>query len=308
MSPIYPVVIPKAQIANSSWAAAEEFADIVLHIKNLCSNYPSILIAYSADFNSKVQAVLIAEEIANWGINVFMPDSPAPLAAISYAITVKSMPIGLYVEEVKNDDSLVRLIPISSHGGLFDVQDLKNSSINAKSKKGVIGSTDISSIYVKHLAGFADPYIEKGLSFSSFENPFKELNKAMSQNENLGILFENDPKGPKAVIGNNGCLLRLEENGTSISTEQIAKRISKYLKEERYASGTLLVPSGNANGFENFGEIAEIEGNDFDLIYSAGFSDLLLGWWPDGLIAMQGSSCFGDGILAAIYYLESLRV
>ena len=306
MSPIYPIVIPAAQVADSSWATAEEFSSIVLHIKNLCSSFPSILIAYSADFEAKVNAVIMAEEIANWGINVFMPDSAAPLSAISYAITTKAMPIGLYVEGVKNSDS-VRLIPISSHGGLFDNQDLKTAFVSAKNKKGVIGSTDILSSYVKHLAGFADPYIEKGLSFSSFVNPFKELKKAMSQNENLGILFETDPKGPKAVIGNNGCLLRLEENGASVSTEQIAKRISKYLKEERYASGTLLVPSGNANGFENFGEISEIEGNDFDLIYSAAFSDLLLGWWPDGLIAMQGSSCFGDGILAAIYYLESLR-
>ncbi len=306
MSPIYPIVIPAAQVANSSWATAEEFASIVLHIKNLCSNFPSILMAYSADFEAKVNAVMLAEEIVNWGINVFMPDSPVPLAAISYAITTKAMPIGLYIEGVKNSDS-VRLIPISSHGGLFDNQDLKTAFVASSSKKGVIGSTDISSSYIKHLAGFADPYIEKGLSFSSFENPFKELNKAMSQNENLGILFEKDPKGPKAVIGNNGSLLKLEENGAQISTEQIAKRISKYLKEERYASGTLLVPAGNSNGFGEFGEIAEIEGNDFDLIYSAGFSDLLLSWWPDGLIAMQGSSCFGDGLLAAIYYLESLR-
>ncbi len=306
MSPIYPIVIPAAQVANSSWATAEEFASIVLHIKNLCSNFPSILMAYSADFEAKVNASLLAEEIVNWGINVFMPDSPVPLAAISYAITTKAMPIGLYIEGVKNSDS-VRLIPISSHGGLFDNQDLKTAFVASSSKKGVIGSTDISSSYIKHLAGFADPYIEKGLSFSSFENPFKELNKAMSQNENLGILFEKDPKGPKAVIGNNGSLLKLEENGAQISTEQIAKRISKYLKEERYASGTLLVPAGNSNGFGEFGEIAEIEGNDFDLIYSAGFSDLLLSWWPDGLIAMQGSSCFGDGLLAAIYYLESLR-
>ncbi len=306
MSPIYPIVIPAAQVANSSWATAEEFASIVLHIKNLCSNFPSILMAYSADFEAKVNAVMLAEEIVNWGINVFIPDSPVPLAAISYAITTKAMPIGLYIEGVKNSDS-VRLIPISSHGGLFDNQDLKTAFVASSSKKGVIGSTDISSSYIKHLAGFADPYIEKGLSFSSFENPFKELNKAMSQNENLGILFEKDPKGPKAVIGNNGSLLKLEENGAQISTEQIAKRISKYLKEERYASGTLLVPAGNSNGFGEFGEIAEIEGNDFDLIYSAGFSDLLLSWWPDGLIAMQGSSCFGDGLLAAIYYLESLR-
>ena len=68
MSPIYPIVIPAAQVANSSWATAEEFASIVLHIKNLCSNFPSILMAYSADFEAKVNASLLAEEIVNGNI------------------------------------------------------------------------------------------------------------------------------------------------------------------------------------------------------------------------------------------------
>jgi hypothetical protein len=41
--------------------------------------------------------------------------------------------------------------------------------------------------------------------------------------------------------------------------------------------------------------------------YHAGFSDLLVGWWNDGVLAHQGSSCFGDAILTAIYYLEAHR-
>ena len=306
MSPIYPLNIPVAQICNSSWTTASEYASFVLHIKNLCSNYPSIIMSYSADFDSKVHASLIAEQFNDWGINVFMPESPTPISALSYAITIKSMPIGLYIEEVKESGS-VRLIPISSHGGLFDQQDLNTSYVSTNSKKGVTGTTDILGLYIKHLVGFADPYIEKGISFSILNNPFKELMKLMENNEVLKILFERDDNGPKATLSDNGCSLTIEENGSVISTEQIATKIAKYLKEERYSTGTIMVPKGNIGSFSLFGEIEEIEGNSYDLSYSAAFSNLFLGWWPDGLIAMQGSSCFGDGLLAAIYYLESFR-
>lgn len=306
MSPIYPITIPVNQICNSSWASATEYSNLVLHIKNLCSNYPSLIMACSADFDASVHAKLMAETIIEWGINVFMSDYPVPLAALSYAITTKSMPIGLYIEEVKEEES-IRVIPISSHGGLFDNQDLNISSVAVSSKKGVIGSTDIANMYIKHLAGFADPFIENGLSFSLFTIPFKELARAMKKNENLKIIFEKDEKGPIASLSDNGCLLSIKNNDTEISTEEIAKKIAKYLKDERFTSGTILVPKSKQGNFSQFGEIEEIEGNSYDLSYSAAFSNLFLGWWENGLIAMQGSSCFGDGILAAIYYLESLR-
>ena len=306
MSPIYPIIIPADQICNSSWVTCSDYLNLVLHIKNLCSNYPSLIMGYSADFDSGVHARFIAERIAEWGINVFMPDYPVPLAALSFAITAKSMPIGLYIEEVKEEKS-VRVIPISSHGGLFDNQDLNISLVTVNTKKGVIGSTDIANLYVKHLAGFADPYIEDGLSFSQFNNPFKELSKIMEKNENLKIIFERDEKGAVASISENGCLLSIKNNGSEINTEEIAKKLAKFLKEERFTSGTILVPQGKQSNFNLFGEVEEIEGNSYDLVYSAAFSNLFLGWWENGLLAMQGSSCFGDGLLASIYYLESLR-
>ena len=306
MSPIYPIIIPADQIANSLWVTSTEFSNLVLHIKNLCSNFPSLIMAFSADFDAGVHARFLAEKIVEWGINVFMPEFPVPLAALSYAITTKAMPIGLYIEEVKEGKS-VRVIPISSHGGLFDNQDLNTQSVAVSSKKGVIGSTDICNMYVKHLAGFADPFIEEGLSFSQFNNPFKELTRLMSNNEQLKILFEKDEKGAVASISENGCLLSIKNNESDISTEEIAKRLAKFLKEERFTSGTIFVPKGKQSDFSKYGEVEEIDGNSYDLTYSAAFSDLFLGWWPDGMIAMQGSSCFGDGILAAIYYIESLR-
>ena len=219
--------------SNSSWASASEYSNLVLHIKNLCSNYPSLIMACSADFDASVHAKIMAESITEWGINVFMSDYPVPLAALSYAITTKSMPIGLYIEEVKEENS-IRVIPISSHGGLFDNQDLNISSVAVSSKKGVIGSTDIANMYIKHLAGFADPFIEDGLSFSLFNIPFKELARTMKKNENLKIIFEKDEKGPIASLSDNGCLLSIKNNDAEISTEEIAKKIAKYLKNERF--------------------------------------------------------------------------
>ena len=306
MSPIYPIKVPVEQINNGTWVTLSEYANLILHIRNLCNNYPSLILAFSADFDSRVYSNLIAECIIEWGINVFMPEFPVPLSALSYTLTTKSMPIGLYVEELKDENS-VRIIPISSHGGLFDNQDLKTSHISAKTNKGVIGATDIATNYIKHLSGFADPFIEEGLSFSNFDNPFKELIKLMEHNESLKILFERDELGPKAFINNNGCLLKVSEKDSYIPTIDIAKKIAMFLKKERFSSGTLLVPFGTKDKFLGFDEIVEVEGNYFDLSYSAAFSDLFLGWWPDGMIAMQGSSCFGDGLLASIYYLESLR-
>ena len=74
------------------------------------------------------------------------------------------------------------------------------------------------------------------------------------------------------------------------------------------ASGTIVGPAGKVKGIpEGIGEILEIEGSCFDMNYHAGFADLLIGWWEDGTIAHQGSGCFGDAYLSAIYLLESWR-
>lgn len=306
MKPLYPIIISKKQLTDSTWLNDSEFASLILHIKNLCADYPSLLMAYSADFDSKSNAQIISETITNWGINVFMPDYAVPLSVISYAMTTKSMPIGLYIEEASQKDT-VRIIPISTHGGLFDEQDLKTSYISESKKKGVVGSTDLSSLYIKHLAGFADPYIEKGLSFSSLNVPFVELFEAMKSNENLKILFERSSSDEVATINNNGCHLNIKKNSEQISTAKIAENIAKYLKNERFSSGTIYVPNGYEKDFNKYGEVVEFEGNDYDLSYTSAFSDLFLSFSNEGMLAFQGSSCLGDAFLAAIYYLESLR-
>lgn len=305
MKPIYPSIIKKSLIQNGNWTDSADHSELVLHIKNVCADFPSIILGYSAHFDSKAYSNLIAEKITEWGINVFMPDFAVPLSAISHAIITRNMQLALYVEEAS--DSEIRLITISTHGGLFDEQDLQTKFPSSREKKGVIGSTDVLSSYVKHLSGFADPFIENGLSLKNIEIPFPELVDLLKNNEQLQILFENDINGLSAKINENGCLLRLEDNGRNLTTEDIALRIANYLKKERFTTGSIIVPKGNTESFQLIDETIEVEGNEFDLSYQAGFSDLFLGWWPDGLIALQGSSCFGDGILSAIYYIESLR-
>ncbi len=305
MKPIQPSLLKKELIQNGSWAESQDYSELVLHIQNVCKDCPSIILGYSAHFDSKAYSTLIAEKITEWGINVFIPEFAVPLSAISHAIITRNMQLALYVEE--SSESEIILIPISTHGGLFDEQDLQTKFVIKKDKKGVIGSTDVLNSYVKHLAGFADPFIENGVSFKNLQIPFPELEALLKQNEQLHILFESDVNAISANISENGCLLKLDDNNKSISTDEIALRIANYLIKERYATGCVIGPANKIELFSQIDETIEVEGNRFDLSYQAGFSNLLLGWWPDSLIALQGSSCFGDGLLSAIYYIESLR-
>ena len=305
MKPIQPIIIRKPLIQDGNWTGVQEYSELVLHIQNVCKDCPSIILGYSAHFDAKAYSSLLAEKIIEWGINVFMPDFPVPLPAISHAIITRNMQLALYIEEFS--DTEIILIPISTHGGLFDEQDLQTKFVAKIEKKGVIGSTDVLSSYVKHLAGFADPFIENGISFKNLQVPFPELDALLKKNEQLHILYESDINGASASISENGCLLKLFEENKSIDTNEIALRIANYLKKERYSTGCIIGPVDELEPFTRIDETFEVEGNRFDLIYHAGFSNLLLGWWPDSLISLQGSSCFGDGLLSAVYYIESLR-
>lgn len=304
MSPIYPRNILKEQALNGSWETNENLQELVLHIKNICSTFPSLVMAYSADEDIAECSLSIARTITEWGINVFIPDYPVPVSALSYAITTRNMPIGLYIE--KNDD-YVSIIPISTHGGLFNEMDLQGSYVEKAKKHGVIGSTELISGYVKHLGGFADPFIEEGISYSKLDIPFKELERSLRNNEHLKSLFEVNKDGPIAKLNNNGSHITISQKQLTLSTEELSIKLAEYLSKERFASGTILCPTSAIRNFEKYGEVKGIDGNVFDMNYSAGFSDLFLGMWPDKAIALQGSSCFGDGLLAALYYIEALR-
>ncbi len=305
MKPIYPIKISHDIIKDMSWVNSPEYSKYILHISNVCKTFPSLLIAYSADTDAEKFTSLISEDIIKHGINVFKPEYPVPLSALSYALTSRNIPLGIYIE---NDSSEVTMTFISTHGGLFDEQDLLTSYCPKSNKTGVIGHTDLLSSYVNNLKGFVDIFIEKGFSFSELICPFVELEQRLRDCSEFSLLFEKDIKGYKAIISSNGSKLRLFKSDSSeIPTEEIAQILCKYLKYERLCTGTILCPIESKKMFSEFGNFQGINGTSSDICYNAAFTDLFLGWWKDGLITLQGSSCMGDGILAAIYFVEALR-
>lgn len=304
MKPIYPIKISHDIIKDMSWVNNPEYAKYILHISNVCKTFPSLLIAYSADTDAEKFTNLISEDIIKLGINVFKPEYPVPLSALSYALTSRNIPLGIYIE---NDSSEVTMTFISTHGGLFDEQDLLTNYCPKSNKTGVIGNTDLLSSYVNNLKGFVDIFIEKGFCFSDFVCPFAELEQRLRDCSEFSLLFEKNPNGYKAIISKNGSKLKLYKSDSEIPTEEIAQVLCKYMKSERLCTGSILCPTESKNKFSEFGDLQGINGNCSDVCYNAAFSDLFLGWWNDGLITLQGSSCMGDGILAAIYFVEALR-
>ncbi len=124
----------------------------------------------------------------------------------------------------------------------------------------------------------------------------------------LAILFEPDPSGPEAIISPDGQALWLNDRKRgNIAATEIAAVITSYLVKERLASGTVVGPRELQLQVAEPPEFMTVSGSSFDMNYHAGFADLLVGWWDNGIIAHQGSSCFGDAVLTAIYYLEALR-
>ena len=309
MKPIFPFLIPEEELKDESWTSNPVLAANICHIRNVCADFPSLLLGYSADSEAKIYSDFITSVITNkWGLNVFLQEDAVPLPALSYAITTRSMPIGLYIEKASDSERpSARVTLISTHGGLFNEKDLRAESVSKPSKPGVVGTTDILSSYVKQLVGFADPYIDDGVCFADLEVPFTALSKMLKAKDSLALINDRQIKGPVARLSNNGCYVDIYNNNEKITFDKLAYQLAKHLKEERLASGSIFVPKGKGEIFSALGDISEVEENESVMSYFAGFADLFIAWWPEKLIALQGSSCFGDGLLASIYYIESMR-
>lgn len=302
-----PIVFRLDEANELLWSENADNREFFLHICNMCMNYPSIFLAYSASAMAMLKAGETAEGLSKLGINVFMPADPVPLCAFSQAMTVRNAPLGLYLS---SDDTgkLLKLTAISSHGGYFDAQDIiKERPQLPKGKTGVIGQTEMLNGYVNNLINLSDSYIEKGDYFAKLDIPFQALQKKLAEKEAPEILLNRNVTGYSAEVSDDGQKLTIyDTNGNKLPTSQIASAILKYLLKERYASGTVIGPTPlNEQEIteDNYIEISSAS----DMAFSAGFSDLLLGWWHDGTISHQGSSCFGDALLTAVYFLESLR-
>ncbi|HNS09510.1 MAG TPA: hypothetical protein PKN29_07405 [Candidatus Ozemobacteraceae bacterium] len=307
MKPLYPARFRSADVIAQHWAELPENLQFYRHLRNVCHGFPSTVLAYAARPGLAELAAGIAEGLMTCGINVFMPPQAVPVCALSQALGARNLPIGLYLDGDAGLENLT-LSALSSHGGPFDEQDVQTAPFGRGSKNGVAGETDLDRSYISNLAGLADQFIENGIGFSSLVIPFPTIEEKLRDNESLKILFQNDPSGPRAEIGPDGQSLQIfDRDGRQIAPEQVARDIAAYLVGERLASGSVLGPAGQVQGFPDSLEYIEVDGVAIDLNHRASFADLLIAWWPDGIISHQGSSCFGDAILSAIYYLEALR-
>ncbi len=306
-SPLYPIKLKFEEARKLKWAEKPENKDFFNHLKNSALEFPSLIFGSSADKDCIDVSIIIADELLSIGLNVFLCPDPVPIVSLAQSIGVRNMPLGLYLR--KSDDDLFELISVTNHGGPLDIKDVKAEMPKLVDRTGVIGHTEVNPIYVKSLKELADPFIGKGRGFSALESPFKKLNLELKKILELENLFEIDPEGPKVVISEDGQKIKVvKTDGSEVSPEEITYQIANYLHRERMASGTIVGPTGKVKGIpEGIGEILEIEGSCFDMNYHAGFADLLIGWWEDGTIAHQGSGCFGDAYLSAIYLLEAWR-
>ena len=307
MKPLYPARFRSADVIAQHWAELPDNLQFYRHLRNICHSFPSTVLAYAARPGLADLAAGISEGLMSCGINVFMPPQAVPVCALSQALGARNLPIGLYLDGDAGLENLT-LAALSSHGGPFDEQDIQTAPFGRGSKNGVAGETDLERAYVSNLAGLADQFIEKGVGFSSLTIPFAAIEEKLRGNESLKILFQNDPDGPRAEISPDGQSLQVfTRTGQQIAPEQVARDIATYLVSERLASGSVLGPAGQVQGFPDSLEYIEVDGAAIDLNHHASFADLLIAWWPDGSIAHQGSSCFGDALLSAVYYLEARR-
>jgi len=308
MKPLYPAIFNESQASRLTWAELPENLTFYNHLLNSCRNFPSLILAYSAAEGLSDLAATIAESLLSAGVNVFLPADAAPVCSLSQALTSRNMPHSIYLDRF-GDDSMLTLSLLASHGGPLDEKDiLEAKPAVPPPKSGLVGTTELVRYYVNNLAGLVDRFVEAGTGFKSIEIPFAGLEKSLREVPELSIIFESDPQGPTAQVSRDGQGLQItDKSGRVVEAGEIAGDIARYLVKERLASGTIIGPVGQVSDFSTGCETLGVEGSSFDMSYHAGFADLLVGWWGDGVVAHQGSSCFGDAILTAIYYLEAHR-
>lgn len=306
MRPLYPAIFSAEHLSALKWTDRPENVAFKNYLFNTCREFPSLILASSSRAGLSDALGAVAEGLIGIGINVFMPPDPSPICAVSQAVSSRNIQMGLYLD-ADNSCQNFTLYAITKHGGPPDEKDVSEAQPFPVGRTGVAGTTELDRYYASNVSALADRFIEGGRGFASINIPFPALEERLRSMPELSALFDCDPEGPDAVVSPDGQSLMLKErNGKSLAPEVVASRIAKYLIKERLAAGTIVGPERLQSLPEQV-ETLKIAGSSFDMNYHAGFADLLIGWWSDGTMAHQGSSCFGDAILTAIYYIEALR-
>lgn len=306
MTFLQPIYFKVKHANNLKWSTLSENLSLFFHIRNCCESFPSLILAYSSATCMHEVASEVAEGFLSIGINIFLPKEPSPIAALSQSVAARGMPIGLYLDW-SEEKQMCSLSALNMHGGPIDKKDVCESSPTKIDKIGVIGQAKLDSHYINRLAELADPFLEPGKGFSNLITPFPNIMELLKKNSKLKHLLERDPSGPIAKISPDGQILTIsEQNGKEYEVADLVSKIGIYLSKERMASGSILGPL-DLTELSCIGNFIKSNNGSFDMSYRAGFENLLLGWTETGVIAHQGSSCFGDAFLSALYLIEAWR-
>jgi len=306
MKPIKPATFQSIDLENFFWENISFGREIKQFLLRIGADFPSVVLAYSADLGTDIIAEKLAGEISKLGINVFLSQDAVPISALSLGLVQREMQMGLYLS--KKDDNTFRLFPLAAHGGPVDWFEGEDFSLVPRSPNGVVGKTELLEPYVKQLSGLVDTYCEYSKKLSGIDSPFFALENCIRRNEDLKIFYQFETGCPRAIIDSEGQILKIEKiPGEFVPTREIVQTIGKYLIKLRKANGTILCPEGTRQFFKDWGTPFEVSGEALDMSHQATYSDLLLGWWEPGIIAHQGHSPFGDAYLSLAYYLEAIN-
>ncbi len=304
MKPLKSAIFREGDLRPGGWAELESTSQLWNHLLDVGSRFPSLTIGWEARPGLSDVVERLAGMLTHAGLNVFLATGPVPVAALSQALGQRMQPLGLYIGETSGGD--YSALAITTHGGPVLETDVREGIVPRTDRVGVMGTTDFLEPYVKRMGQLLDPMIENRVRLSSLSSPFDQLHKRMQPHPEFRPLFEYAESGPKAVISPDGQSITVyDAGGELVPTRRLVEALGIYLTRLRGAAGTLVGPRGTAELAAGISEFSEIEGDALDMSSQAGYVDLLLGWWEDGIIAHQGHAPFGDAYLTILYLLEA---
>lgn len=304
MKPLKPAIFKEEDLRPGAWAERESTRRLWSHLLDVGSRFPSLTIGWAARPGLSDIVEKLAGMLTRAGLNVFLATSPVPVAALSQALGLRMQPLGLYVSETA--DGSFSALAITTHGGPVLETDVHEGTTGTGDRVGVMGTTDFLEPYVKRMGQLLDPMIENRVRLSSLSSPFDQLHKRMHPHPEFRPLFEYAETGPRAEISPDGQGISIHDSdGSLVPTRRLVETLGTYLTRLRGAAGTLVGPRGTAELAAGISEFSEIDGDALDMSSQAGYVDLLLGWWENGIIAHQGHAPFGDAYLTLLYLLEA---